>query len=66
MAIEICIICIPSVFFLVFTLYCYIKFQHLNNAQFKLVTRILFSDLIYEAIMSSISLGYLVTYDENN
>ncbi|CAK79918.1 unnamed protein product (macronuclear) [Paramecium tetraurelia] len=61
LAIEIAAICVPSVFLLIFTLYCYFKFEHLNNAQFKLVTRILFSDLIYESIMSVISLSYIIT-----
>ncbi|CAD8089766.1 unnamed protein product [Paramecium sonneborni] len=66
LAIEIAAICVPSVFILVFTLYCYLKFQHLNNAQFKLVTRILFSDLIYESIMSVISLAYIITQNSSS
>ncbi|CAK73600.1 unnamed protein product (macronuclear) [Paramecium tetraurelia] len=66
LAIEIATICVPSVFLLIFTLYCYLKFEHLNNAQFKLVTRILYSDLIYESIMSAISLSYIITENRSN
>lgn len=51
LAIEIFVLSTISAIMLLFTIICYLTFTHLQNAQFKLVSRILFQDLIYELIL---------------
>lgn len=61
LAIELITITTLSIIVLLFTIYCYFKFEQLQHCQFKLVIRILISDLLYTSIILCVSIAYLCT-----